>query len=144
MLRVQRELAKQDWQAEMQVDEENDRTYLEVQRDDKVGFIYEIRLVAHQLPDYAFPEMSHGKGSDTVYYRAEVFLRLGGQSYDIFGFDQHDIIIDILDKFEKHLIFLEISPGNLPWNMVEHDEMLSSQPVEADEEPPVIEGENKS
>ncbi|WP_372779760.1 BCCT family transporter [Litorivivens sp.] len=131
MLRVQRELAKQDWQAEMRVDDENARIYLEVRREDKVDFIYEIRLVQHQLPDYAFPEMSHGKESDRIYYRAEVFLRLGGQSYDIFGFDQHDIIIDILDKFEKHLIFLEISPGNLPWNMVEHDEMLNNQ-TEAD------------
>ncbi len=127
MLRVQRELARQDWHAEMRVDEENARIYLEVRREDKVDFIYEIRLVQHQLPDYAFPEMSHGKESDRIYYRAEVFLRLGGQSYDIFGFDQHDIIIDILDKFEKHLIFLEISPGNLPWNMVEHDEMLNNQ-----------------
>ncbi len=143
MLRVQRELTKQDWSAQMHVDEENARTYLEVQREDKVDFIYEIRLVSHQLPDYAFPEMSHGKETDRVYYRAEVFLRLGGQSYDIFGFDQHDIIIDILDKFEKHLIFLEISPGNLPWNMVEHDEMLSSQPVEDDEEPPVVTDEVK-
>ncbi len=131
MLRVQRELARQDWQAEMRVDDENARIYLEVRREDKVDFIYEIRLVQHQLPDYAFPEMSHGKESDRIYYRAEVFLRLGGQSYDIFGFDQHDIIIDILDKFEKHLIFLEISPGNLPWNMVEHDEMLNNQ-TEAD------------
>ena len=131
MLRVQRELARQDWHAEMRVDEENARIYLEVRREDKVDFIYEIRLVQHQLPDYAFPEMSHGKESDRIYYRAEVFLRLGGQSYDIFGFDQHDIIIDILDKFEKHLIFLEISPGNLPWNMVEHDEMLNNQ-TEAD------------
>ncbi len=138
MLRVERELTKQDWQAQMHVDEDNARTYLEVQRDDKVDFIYEIRLVEHQLPDYAFPEMTHGKGSDRVYYRAEVFLRLGGQSYDIFGFDQHDIIIDILDKFEKHLIFLEISPGNLPWNMVEHDDMLSSQPVEEDVDPPEV------
>ncbi|MBB3047892.1 choline/glycine/proline betaine transport protein [Litorivivens lipolytica] len=132
MLRVKRELAKQDWSAQMHVDEENARTYLEVQRDDKVDFVYEIRLVAHQLPDYAFPEMSHGKETDRVYYRAEVFLRLGGQSYDIFGFDQHDIIIDILDKFEKHLIFLEISPGNLPWNMVEHDEMLNSSSEDLD------------
>jgi choline/glycine/proline betaine transport protein len=126
MHRVERELDRQNWIAKMHEDVENSRIYLEVQREDKVDFIYEIRMVEHALPDYAFPEMSHRADSDAWYYRAEVFLRLGGQSYDIFGFDQHDIIIDILDKFEKYLIFLDISPGSLPWNMVEHDDMLSN------------------
>ena len=138
MHRVQRELAKQDWASEVHFEEDSFRSYLEVKKEDKVDFIYEIRMVEHKLPDYAFPEMSHGRDSDKVYYRAEVFLRLGGQSYDIYGFDQHDIIIDILDKFEKHLIFLEISPGSLPWNMVEHDEMLTNQPPDMDEETPVV------
>lgn len=138
MHRVQRELAKQDWASEVHFEEDSFRSYLEVKKEDKVDFIYEIRMVEHKLPDYAFPEMTHGRDSDKVYYRAEVFLRLGGQSYDIYGFDQHDIIIDILDKFEKHLIFLEISPGSLPWNMVEHDEMLMNQPPDMDEEPPVV------
>lgn len=138
MHRVQRELAKQDWASEVHFEEDSFRSYLEVKKEDKVDFIYEIRMVEHKLPDYAFPEMNYGRDSDKVYYRAEVFLRLGGQSYDIYGFDQHDIIIDILDKFEKHLIFLEISPGSLPWNMVEHDEMLMNQPPDMDEEPPVV------
>ncbi len=53
-----------------------------------------------------------------------MFLRRGGQSYDIYGFDQHDIITDILDQLEKHLHFLHISPASLPWNMAEHDDML--------------------
>jgi len=124
MHRVRRELTKQGWKAEVHSDEVNSRVYLEVIKEAQVDFTYEIRLLEQQLPDYAYPEMVHDEGQDNIYCRAEVFLRRGGQSYDVFGFDQHDIITDILDQFEKHLHFLHISPGNLPWNMAEHDEML--------------------
>lgn len=124
MHRVERELSKQEWAAEVHHDEQTSRIYLEVSKDEHVDFIYEIRMLEHKLPDYAFPEMSREGDSEYTYYRAEVFLRLGGQSYDIYGFDQQDIITDILDQFEKYLHFLHISPGSLPWNMAEHDEML--------------------
>jgi choline/glycine/proline betaine transport protein len=51
-------------------------------------------------------------------------MRRGGLHYDIYGYDAQEIIGDILDQFEKYLHFLHISPGRLPWNMAEHDEML--------------------
>jgi choline/glycine/proline betaine transport protein len=73
---------------------------------------------------FAQPTSADG---DEHYYRAEVFLRRGGQSYDIYGYDQQDIISDILDQFEKYLHFLHISPGSLPWRMEEHDEMLNNE-----------------
>jgi choline/glycine/proline betaine transport protein len=100
------------------------RIYLEVIKPDQVDFIYEIRMLEQALPDYAYPGMTRVDAEVDKYYRAEVFLRRGGQSYNIYGFDQQDIITDILDQFEKHLHFLHISPGNLPWKMAEHDEML--------------------
>jgi choline/glycine/proline betaine transport protein len=56
-----------------------------------------------------------------------VFLRRGGQSYDIYGYDSTQIIDDILNQFEKYLHFLHVSPGVLPWNMEEHDEMLQGE-----------------
>lgn len=129
MQRVQRELTRQDWQATVHSDEANARIYLDVVRESQVDFTYEIRLIEHALPDYAYPGMVVGDGS--TYCRAEVFLRRGGQSYDVYGYDQQDIITDILDQFEKHLHFLHISPGNLPWNMAEHDEMLTSEDAQA-------------
>ncbi|MFN2327578.1 MAG: BCCT family transporter [Chromatocurvus sp.] len=129
MQRVQRELTKQDWSAEVHVDDVNARVYLEVVKEGQVDFTYEIRILEVALPDYAYPEMVHDSGQGNTYCRAEVFLRRGGQSYDIFGFDQQDIITDILDQFEKHLHFLHISPGNLPWNMAKHDEMLVPQEI---------------
>ncbi|MDO8861067.1 BCCT family transporter [Haliea sp. E1-2-M8] len=128
MFRVQREMDKQGWQAEVHEDEVPFRIWLEIIKEDQVDFVYEIRMLEHALPDYAFPEMERDQENANTYYRAEVFLRRGGQSYDLFGFDQHDIITDILDQFEKHLHFLHISPASLPWNMGEHDAMLQVDP----------------
>ncbi|KJH79613.1 BCCT family transporter [Pseudomonas sp. KSR10] len=124
MRRVQRELSGQEWNAEVHTDEANSRVYLEVLKEAQVDFIYEIRMVGYAMPAFA---LSEGPDTDEQYYRAEVFLRRGGQHYDIYGYDQQDIISDILDQFEKYLHFLHISPGSLPWKMNEHDEMLSGE-----------------
>src|SRR5690606_24682207 len=110
----------------------NSRVYIEGIREDEIDFIYEVRMLQHSLPDYAFPEMVHDEDQENHYYRAEVFLRRGGQSYDMYGFDQQDIITDILDQFEKHLHFLHISPSSLPWKMEEHDEMLTVDKEQGD------------
>jgi choline/glycine/proline betaine transport protein len=123
MRRVQRELAGQEWDAQVHIDETHSRVYLEVIKEDQVDFIYEIRMVGYAMPAFALTEEPN---ADEQYYRAEVFLRRGGQSYDIYGYDQADIISDILDQFEKYMHFLHISPGSLPWKMEEHDEMLSN------------------
>ncbi|MGM0564629.1 MAG: BCCT family transporter [Pseudomonadota bacterium] len=132
MNRVQRELDKEGWAAAVHVDDENNRRYLQVAKDDHVDFVYEVRLIEHVLPDYAYPEQSHSREEGRHYYRAEVFLRRGGQSYDVYGLDQQDIITDILDQFEKHLHFLHMSPGSLPWQMELHDDLLATPP-----QPPV-------
>ena len=128
MFRVQREMDKQGWMAEVHENEAPFRIWLEIIKDEQVDFVYEIRMLEHALPDYAFPEMVHNQETPNTYYRAEVFLRRGGQSYDLYGFDQQDIITDILDQLEKHLHFLHISPASLPWNMAEHDAMLHPSP----------------
>ncbi len=80
------------------------------------------------MPEYAFPELA--EDNPAHYCRAEVFLRRGGQSYDIYGYEVQQIIDDILDQFEKYLHFLHISPGSLPWKMHEHDEMLNRPAAE--------------
>ncbi|MCQ4294488.1 BCCT family transporter [Pseudomonas stutzeri] len=132
MRRVQRELSGQEWAAEVHTDEAHSRLYLEVIKDDQVDFIYEIRAVGYAMPAFALTE---GPEADEQYYRAEVFLRRGGQHYDVYGYDQADIISDILDQFEKYLHFLHISPGSLPWKMAEHDEMLTDDPEQPKPDP---------
>ena len=67
-------------------------------QDDQLDFVYEIRLISYAMPAFAQPQSPDG---DEHYYRAEVFLRRGGQSYDIYGYDQAEIISDILDQFES-------------------------------------------
>ncbi|MCX0324801.1 hypothetical protein, partial [Klebsiella pneumoniae] len=42
------------------------------------------------------------------YYRAEVYLKEGGQNYDVMGWNQEQLINDILDQYEKHLHFLHL------------------------------------
>lgn len=121
MRRVQRALVDQGWDAQVINDPDNARVYLEVVKDELVDFVYEIRVVSYETPAYAV-ETEQG---DNQYGRAEVFLRSGGQSYDIYGYEQQSIIGDILDQFEKYLHFLHISPGSLPWRMAEHDELLN-------------------
>ena len=140
MFRVERELVKEGWQAKVHEDTENNRRYLEVFKEEHVDFVYEIRVLEHVLPDYAYPQMPSSDEDQRHYYRAEVFLRRGGQSYDVFGFDQQDIITDILDQFEKHLHFLHISTASLPWRMEEHDDLLSTPPEPPEEAPGVDDG----
>ena len=53
-----------------------------------------------------------------------MFLRRGGRSYDVYGYDGNDIIQDVLDQFGNYLHFLDSTPGKLPWEMAEHDDLL--------------------
>lgn len=46
--------------------------------------------------------------TDHEYYQAEVFLREGGQNYDVMEWTQEDLLQDILDQYERHLYFLNV------------------------------------
>ncbi|MGE4518211.1 MAG: BCCT family transporter [Desulfobacteraceae bacterium] len=127
MKHVEKELNGRGWDAKVTYDEENLRVYLQVLRNDQVDFLYDIRLCEYLMPEFAYPELPPDDSKLKHYYRAEVFLRRGGQSYDIYGYDSTQIIDDILNQFEKYLHFLHVSPGVLPWNMEEHDEMLQGE-----------------
>lgn len=125
MKHVQRELDEQGWPADIFYDGQSGRAYIEVIIEGQIDFIYEIRMCEYLVPSFAYPEIERDEQGAQHYYRAEVFLRRGGQSYDIYGYDQQEVIDDILDQFEKYLHFLHVSPGSLPWKMQEHDEMLN-------------------
>jgi choline/glycine/proline betaine transport protein len=124
MLKVQQELRDKDWPAEVFFDEQNCRAHLDVVKGEQLHFVYEIRLRGYALPDFAYPEIERDLDGDLQYFRAEVFLRRGGQAYDIHGYEQQDIISDMLDQFETYLHFLHNTPGILPWQMEEHDSDL--------------------
>ncbi len=135
MEKVEQELEAKGWVAEVVFDEQNLRAQFQVFQEGKLEFIYEIRLRAYAMPDFSFP-IATSNTDDEQYYRAEVFLRRGGQAYDVYGYDEQDIITDILDQFEKYLHFLHVSPGILPWNMAEHDDDLVAHDAEMDADAP--------
>jgi len=65
-------------------------------------FKYQIYPV--QLPVPSFARVSSGKN---VYYRIEVFSQEGSHGYDLMGFTKEQLICDVLDQYEAHLVFLE-------------------------------------
>lgn len=119
---VAKELKEHDWDTETVFDEEHVRSVLTVRKDGEVEFDYEVRLRAYQRPDFA---VVNAKRGDKEYYRAEVFLRQGGQAYDLYGYEPGDIINDVINQFENYLQFMHISPGSLPWDLEKHDDDLN-------------------
>ncbi len=122
---VQSELKAREWQAEVEFDADLSRAYLTVKRHKLTDFIYDIRMTEHEVPGFSYAKLRGDDDEAEKYYRAEVFLRRGGQTYDIYGYDKSEIVKDILDQFEQYLHYLDNSPGQLPWQMDEHDEMLN-------------------
>ncbi|MHA7853519.1 BCCT family transporter [Marinobacter shengliensis] len=126
MREVETELKARGWNASSEFDAENERAHLQVHREHHVDFMYDIRLTEHPMPGFVYGELKRDPDKPEAYYRAEVYLRRGGRSYDIYGYDENDVIKDILDQFENYLHFLDISPGKLPWDMDEHDDMINT------------------
>ncbi|RUO73680.1 BCCT family transporter [Idiomarina seosinensis] len=117
---VRDELKDSGWPAEFSEDRDHNRIILSVERGKELDFAYEIRLRDYLLPEFA---LTNDKNRE-IYYRAEVFLRQGGQSYNLYGWERTDIINDVINQFENYLHFRHNSPGVLPWEMDKHDEDL--------------------
>ena len=124
MMEVSSKFAETGWTTEVNYDAVNNRAVLELQRGDDVEFWYEVRLSEHDAPDY-YTEDSADTLPQEHHHRAEVYLRRGGQTYDLYGYETESVINDIIDQFEKYLHFLNVSPDSLPWRMQEHDEDIT-------------------
>jgi len=124
MTEVAEKFAETGWVPEVNYDDTNNRAVLELQRGDDVEFWYEVRLSNHDMPDY-YPEDSQRDLSQEHFYRAQVYLRRGAQTYDLYGYQSASVINDIIDQFEKYLNFLHESPNSLPWRMQEHDDNIT-------------------
>lgn len=122
---VAAELTERGWDTAVAFDAEPLRAHLRVHRQHHVDFVYDIRLKEHPLPGFVYGELKREPDAPETYFRAEVFLRRGGRAYNVYGYDDGDLIEDILDQFGNYLHFLDISPAKLPWEMDEHDDMLN-------------------
>lgn len=93
---------------EVVVTTEASRSRLEVMHEAEVDFLYEVRPRAHTLPAFVMEDTKHDADEERKYFRAEVYLKEGGQNYDIMGWNRQDIISDILDQYERHLHYLHL------------------------------------
>ncbi|PHM49925.1 BCCT family transporter [Xenorhabdus miraniensis] len=90
-------------------DEMDDRIHFEVDFGENLNFVYEVRLRGYIQPAFALAGFEDGERSEEQkYYRAEVYLKEGGQDYDLMSWTQEQIIHDILDQYEKHIHFLHL------------------------------------
>lgn len=104
MQKVEMVLQEKGWPVNVFFDDTQHRAYIEVVREEELDFIYEIRMRGYAMPTFAYPQMARAEDGDKRYYRAEVFMRRGGAAYDVFSFDQQEVIDDILNQFENTCI----------------------------------------
>lgn len=87
--------------------EEEDRSYLEVSHGEEIDFVYGVRMRAYAAPSFALGGIQRNTTTDKrKQFHAEVFLREGGQGYDLMGYTKEQVIGDVLDQYEKHMYFL--------------------------------------
>lgn len=94
----------------VEIRHEDDRAYLEVSHNEEIDFIYGVRVRGYTRPSLTIRQLDHAKkhADKDTYYRAEVFLREGGQDYDLMGYTKEQVIADVLDQYEKHMHFLHM------------------------------------
>lgn len=101
--KIQREFKRRQLEVEIQPLEHG--LQLGVDHHHEINFIYKVVSCETTPPTF----MAETQDSEAIkYYQAEVFLREGGQNYDVMEWTQEDLLQDILDQYERHLYFLNI------------------------------------
>ena len=89
------------------VNEVDQGARLEVYHGNEVDFVYAVQERSHSLPDASIAAKDQVDAIvDGSFSRAEVHLAEGGQDYDVMGWSQEQVIVDILNQYEDHLHFL--------------------------------------
>lgn len=105
MQSVASELGKQGVASTVELDAQKQIPSLVVLHGDEVDFFYRVTPRSYLQPSF----MLDGEDEEErKYFRAEVFLREGGQGYDIMGWTSEQVIGDIIDQYEKHMHFLHM------------------------------------
>jgi len=108
---VQKELVVHGWKAEITT-EENSVTF-QLERDGILDFYYQVLATEHVVPDV------HNESSkETIHWQADVYSRSGALGYDLYGCSREEVIRDLIDQLEQYFKFMDIAPGQLPWNAV--------------------------
>ena len=104
---VAEELRKQGYTVAVESSDDK-RCKFEVQHNEEVNFVYEVRPRAYVRPDFMVQDDADEEREERKYFRAEVHLLEGGQDYDIMGWSRDEVIDDILDQYEQHMHFLHV------------------------------------
>lgn len=88
------------------LDREGDRLRLRAGPGTPEEFRYGIRARGYALPSFAYFDARPPAAAPGRYFRAEVFLREGGQDYDVMGLGREALITDVLARYESHLDYL--------------------------------------
>lgn len=78
---------------------------LRVGHGDETDFVYDVYLVKADRPNFTMG--TAGKHAEH-YYRAEVFLAEGSQEYDLVGYTKEQVLVDILNQYERHMQYLHL------------------------------------
>jgi len=78
---------------------------LTVEHGDEAPFTYTLWPQAHATPTFRM----NTSDQDETYFRVEVLLAEGTQGYDVTGYAKEQLIADVLDQYERHLLFLHAS-----------------------------------
>ncbi|WND02019.1 BCCT family transporter [Temperatibacter marinus] len=76
------------------------------------SFRFAVIPTSHQAPVFAIEAATDNDNmleNPDTYYRAEVSLSSGGQEYDIFGYNKEQIIHEVLNQYNRHMHYLNIS-----------------------------------
>ena len=74
---------------------------------EEIDFVYEVQVWRHPRPDRSVAGKAlEDLPEDAIFYGAEVHLAEGGQDYDIMGWTQEQLVLDMLNQYETHLHFL--------------------------------------
>ncbi|NLL51799.1 MAG: hypothetical protein GX248_03740 [Peptococcaceae bacterium] len=78
----------------------------------KPNFFYSVRPKPYIPPSFVGQKSEQTNSDESEakeeYYRAEVYLKEGGQNYNLMGWSKEQIITDLLDQYEKHIHFLNV------------------------------------
>ena len=88
--------------------DEKDRLWIEVNHGEEADFFYSVHVRPYTPPTFIMRDTSSKRGEKLRYYRAEVYLKEGGQDYDVMDWTEEQVIADVLDQYEKHMHFLAV------------------------------------
>ena len=101
-LSVQKELKRR--KLDIIIKDVEDGLQLRVNHHDEINFVYQVISRETSTPSF----MAEPQAEDIQNYQAEVFLREGGQNYDVMDWMVEALIQDIIDQYERHLHFLSL------------------------------------